>query len=111
MQELPTADITGLTHVHVGLTERGLDEIGNVLRCNIPSDSAGPEENDNALDPRISLVAAGNELLSVEWDAYTITNADELYHAAWGNVEGTASFTTPLSVSYRISDFAGAAAV
>jgi hypothetical protein len=32
----------------------------------------------------------------VEWDGYTITDADELYHAAWGNVSGTATFASPL---------------
>ena len=39
----------------------------------------------------------------VDWDAYSITDADELYHAAWGNVKGTAVYTTPLPVRKRFA--------
>ena len=62
--ETEEEDEAGRSLVKVGLTERGLDEIGNVLRCATPA----------SVD-----VAAGVELLRVDWDAYTVTEADELY--------------------------------
>jgi hypothetical protein len=88
------------TLVKVGLTERGVDDIGNVLRW------VAPREDHSVGIP------AGAELLKVEWDAYTITAADELYHTVWDNVSGSATFTTPVACSLvRINDNALAQAV
>ena len=91
-------DEGGRPLVRVGLTERGLDEIGNVLRC--------------VGTPASVAVSAGAELLRVDWDAYTVTEADELYHAVWGNVDGSAVFNSPLAcMPVRVNDAAFSQAV
>ena len=66
LQELPDRDSPGLARVQMGLTERGLDEIGNVLRWSVPS---GCEEGEIA--QVVGPVAAGDELLRVHTHTHT----------------------------------------
>ena len=64
LQEIPNRDNPELARVQVGLTERGLDEIGNVLRWSVPS-GFDQVPDGGEITQVTGLVAAGDELLRV----------------------------------------------
>ena len=53
--------------VQVGLTARGLEDVGSVLGF------------ERLAEPGTA-IAAGQALLRIDWDAHLISGADELYH-------------------------------
>ena len=67
----------------IGLTERGLQDIGSV------SDYRYLKERSDSTAPPLPL-------LELDWDAYKISNADELYHCSWEAVDGTAIIHSPI---------------
>ena len=70
----------------VGLTQRGLEELGDIESIDGPV-------------ARASLVKAGEPLVSLEWSGFKITEADELYHTVWENVEGVKQISLPVDAS------------
>jgi len=71
--------------VKIGLTPRGLDDIGSVV-------SVTPGKS-----PVGRAVASGQELLNIEWEGHRISNADELYHTKWEGISGVKSVIAPCS--------------
>jgi glycine cleavage system H lipoate-binding protein len=72
-------------HLEIGLTKRGLDDVGDMtlMRSMISSGN-----ND---------VSKGDSLLQIEWEGHAITSADELYHTVWESFSGTTNVETPVS--------------
>jgi glycine cleavage system H lipoate-binding protein len=73
--------------VEIGFTERGMEDIGDVLLLNKAWKTT--ENND--------IVQRGTTLLLIEWEGHSITGADELYHTVWENFSGVSEVVTPLS--------------
>lgn len=75
--------------IEMGLTERGLEEIGDViaLRRYFQSSSNEPEQQK---------VKAGENILAIDFEGHSITNADELYHTVWETFEGTKVIKSPI---------------
>lgn len=44
-----------------------------------------------------SFVAANTPLAEFEWEGYTISSGDELYHVTWGNTSGCTPLALPFS--------------
>jgi glycine cleavage system H lipoate-binding protein len=65
----------GLRRYRIGLTERGLEEIGDVLEVRVLAHVG-------------ERVQASAGLLQVDWSAMRISDGDELYHTKWANIEG-----------------------
>jgi len=77
----------------LGLTRRALEECGSIDR--VTKTSSLPNGTDG--------YAAGTPLMEIEWSAFEISAADELYHTAWENVEG--SFAVACSVPFAEARF------
>lgn len=69
--------------VQVGLTRHGLDHIGDIT--NIIRQSSR------------NSVKAGEGVLKIEWEGFTRTECDELYHAAWESIEGEHIISSPIA--------------
>lgn len=67
----------------IGLTQRGLDDMAEVLAW-------------RKLTPAGHHVEAGTPLASLDWYGYHISEADELYHTTWDAVEGTSFLSSPI---------------
>lgn len=65
---------TAAGSVQFGLTERGLDDVGDVT----------------------SVQLSDSRILQLDWEGYTQTSADELYHTVWESVEGTLEVEAPV---------------
>jgi hypothetical protein len=79
---------SGTTHqsysLEIGLTQRGLDDIGDLT----------------LMKPLVSRAAAihpGHKLLNLEWEGHSITSADELYHTVWESFSGVTTIESPVS--------------
>ena len=71
----------------MGITQRGLGEIGDIDNIHGPALARGAS------------VEAGEVLLSLDWSGFSISEADELYHTVWDNVEGTKEIRLPINAS------------
>lgn len=71
------------TRLRIGLTQRGLQDVGDVRHIHA--------------QPPGARVERGGELLRLEWDALTISDADELYHTRWAAVEGETTLASPVA--------------
>jgi glycine cleavage system H lipoate-binding protein len=69
--------------VEIGLTSRGLEDIGDVLTV-------------TEICSKGSIVEAGSPILKLDWDGHLITSADELYHTVWETIEGETVIHSPL---------------
>jgi hypothetical protein len=67
----------------MGLTERGLEELGDVIAL-------------RKLFTPDTKITAGDAILNIDWEGHSITSADELYHTVWETVEGTKSIRSPV---------------
>ena len=72
----------------LGLTARGLEDVGSIDRI-MPLVEAGDRVDRNT------------PLVEIEWAAYRIGAADELYHSAWANVEGSYTLEGPAPCTLR----------
>ena len=77
--------------LEIGITERGLDDIGDIQ--NITSIHRSMNNDNNS--PQ--LVQRGDELLQIHFDGHTRTSADELYHAIWETYSDKVSIQSPIS--------------
>ncbi len=75
-----------LWKVDVGITERGLDEIGDVTL--VEKTIAKPQNNIK--------LNYGDEVLTINWDAHYISSADELYHTSWESISDFTVVKSPL---------------
>jgi hypothetical protein len=89
--------------VQVGITERGLDDLGDVTSVlQIPAlnknDSTSNNHSGGALQQNASAnVVAGQDLIRIHWEGYAQTSADELYHTVWETIEGAHTIPSPVS--------------
>jgi hypothetical protein len=85
--------------VQVGITERGLDDLGDVtsvlqahaFKNNNTTTNSALQQNPSAI------VFAGQDLIRIHWEGYAQTSADELYHTVWDTIEGVETFPSPVS--------------
>ena len=78
--------------VEIGLTARGLEEVGDIVSL----------RKMRTPDTKIK---EGDAILVVEWEGHSITNADELYHTIWETLEGAKTIRSPVNgVIETISD-------
>jgi hypothetical protein len=71
--------------VQMGLTAAGLDHLGDVTAIERVSSTS------------TTAVTAGDTLLQIQWEGYTHTAADELYHTVWESIEGTTVLQSPVT--------------
>lgn len=72
--------------VRLGLTERALEDIGDLVEANPLVDAT-------------SRVERSDNLLRISWTAMSISDGDELYHTRWANVEGEHHVIAPFACS------------
>eukprot|EP00978_Attheya_sp_CCMP212_P001176 scaffold2447_cov53-Attheya_sp.AAC.4 len=85
--------------VNVGLTDRALDDIGDVLSMDSLLSSSAANNNDMSNDNANEgiVVERGQTMMEIKWDGHAITSADELYHTVWENIEGMTPIQSPVS--------------
>jgi hypothetical protein len=67
----------------MGLTQRGCDDIGEVVAC---THLAAP----------LRRVESGAALFKLDWEAHSVSTADELYHTTWQIIEREHIIRAPL---------------
>ena len=67
----------------IGFTRAGVEQLGSVSRV------------DKCLEVG-DKVEPGNTLITLSWEGYKRTAADELYHAVWDSIEGTTALRSPI---------------
>jgi hypothetical protein len=75
--------------VDVGLTCRGIEDIGDVQDYEFNSDlvqATTYSSSSSSSSPRRILTAETETVLTIHWDAHRITAADELYHTVWETI-------------------------
>eukprot|EP00979_Chaetoceros_neogracilis_P002569 scaffold435_cov275-Chaetoceros_neogracile.AAC.21 len=91
--------------INVGLTERGLDDIGDITSIQISSQFKMPSHeslkspnngNKNNPIPVPVPVRYGQDIVKLNWDGHLITKADELYHTVWETISETTSVVAPV---------------
>jgi glycine cleavage system H lipoate-binding protein len=91
--------------IDVGLTERGLDDIGDITSIQISSQFKMPSHeslkspnngNKNNPIPVPVPVSYGQDIVKLNWDGHLITKADELYHTIWETISETTSVVAPV---------------
>mmetsp|Transcript_21185 Transcript_21185/g.42753 ORF Transcript_21185/g.42753 Transcript_21185/m.42753 type:complete len:169 (-) Transcript_21185:303-809(-) len=75
-------NIKGGWIVSLGLTERGIEDIGDI-ECIEPMFGTVKFDGKD-----LGEVKMGEPLLSVKWDGMTQNAADELYHTSWEMISG-----------------------
>lgn len=89
--------------VQVGLTERGLENIGDItaIESLVEGAAAAAQTTTNTQTtttttnvPRVERDAA---LVQIQWEAHRITTADELYHTQWDTLAVTTTIRSPLA--------------
>ena len=70
--------------VQVGITDRGLDDIGDITSVKPAIPDVGTE------------LKRGDDLVNIEWDGHAITAADELYHTVWETISGVKTIQSPV---------------
>ena len=79
--------------VQVGITNRGLQNIGDVTAVEIVKEDL----QKSWIRGNMAKIQAGEELVSLQWEGYSRTAADELYHTVWESVEGTEIIRSPVT--------------
>ena len=74
--------------VEIGISARGLADIGDVT-----SITAHRDRNETSG----WFARAGDNLVTIDWDAHIITSADELYHTIWDTVSEQTVLRAPIS--------------
>ena len=73
-----------LYSLEIGLTERGLQDIGDLTMMKRMVASDMP-------------IKRGHELVNIEWEGHSITCADELYHTVWETFSGSTLVESPVT--------------
>lgn len=83
--------LAGTYILEVGLTKRGVEDIGDVSSILLERD---PDESFNE----------GADLLRIKWEGHSITAADELYHTAWESIDGVTKLKSPVAGTIKSTD-------
>lgn len=103
----PVMPLPPLFMVDVGLTKRGLDDIGDITSIQIIPSAFHKKTLEKASQEEVSLpplplklpvhaVKYGQEIVKLNWDAHLITGADELYHTVWETISETTTIVAPV---------------
>ncbi|KAL3925978.1 MAG: hypothetical protein SGILL_000025 [Bacillariaceae sp.] len=76
----------------IGLTERGIEDIGDVTSVQSTVLSQQDRQNDKDFQ-----VKRGQELLQIHFEGHAITAADELYHTSWETFSDQLNVVSPIS--------------
>jgi glycine cleavage system H lipoate-binding protein len=71
--------------VQLGLTDFGVDQIGNIQALKLKAKLGEP-------------LAKGEPICDLDWEGFIITDGDELYHTRWDNREGKHTIHAPFSI-------------
>ena len=82
-QKLVWLRLLGPTRATLGFTRAGIDNIGSIVSARRAVDVG-------------DRVGRGHPLVSLSWEGYSRTAADELYHAVWESTEGVADLQAPI---------------
>ena len=85
-----------LLHIELGLTQQGLDRLGDVTSIAAAASAAGAADPTQQQRIPSCRFQAGDVIASVHWEGFRITSADELYHTVWNNVEGCNPILAPV---------------
>ena len=82
--------------MEIGLTKRGLDDIGDV--SSITTHSHHRHKEDRAEDKYVVDNKYHDDLLlcTIDWEGHSITGADELYHTVWETFERQTRIYSPI---------------
>lgn len=69
--------------LELGLTQRGIDDIGDVTSITLIPD-------------RESTIRVGENVVRIEWDGHYRSEADELYHATWETYSEVTTLALPI---------------
>ena len=86
--------------VQVGLTERGLENIGDITAIESLVEGTAASVHNNTQKMRTNLhsrVEREAALVQIQWEAHRITTADELYHTQWDTLVDTTTIRSPLT--------------
>jgi hypothetical protein len=83
--------------VQVGITARGLDDLGDVTSVLQAQAFKNTTNNEITSKNPSAIVVAGQDLIQIHWEGYAQTSADELYHTVWDTIEGVQTFPSPVS--------------
>lgn len=92
-----SSDGAGDWRVDVGMTFRGIEDIGDVQKYEFETDIVQAANSSLALLPRRILSAGKDTVLTIHWDAHHITAADELYHTVWETISEQTLVTCPVN--------------
>ena len=81
--------------VEVGLTQRGLQDIGDISKV-MYNQSLSRQSHNRKTDLGWK-AQTGDPLLSIEWECHSISSADELYHTVWESISETTHIKSPVS--------------
>jgi hypothetical protein len=82
-----TADADLQVLMDIGITDRGLEDIGDVTSIEIIDKNSSEDRN----------ITFGEPIIKLHWDAHLITNADELYHTVWESISETTNIVSPVN--------------
>ena len=93
--------------VQVGITERGLEDIGDITAIDSLMDGAAvsavsaSQSTTNTHTQKMRKnrhrVERDAALIQIQWEAHRITTADELYHTSWDTLADTTTIRSPLA--------------
>ena len=82
-------EVRHLLELEMGLTQRGLEDVGDVTAMKSMVVSS------NHRHP--SVVSQHDDLAIIEWEGFTRSSSDELYHAQWGTFSGETRLKAPIN--------------
>lgn len=77
-----------LVRLEIGLTERGVEDIGDVTSI---------QPMVATVNCNRSTIAKGQEILQIHYEGHCITKADELYHTVWETYSDKKSVHSPVA--------------
>ncbi len=100
-----SASSSPLAIVDVGLTFRGMEDIGDVSGItssmevqNSSIRSKHQEGSNSNVDMNMkTFISAGEAVMKIEWDGHAHSEADELYHAVWETFTEVTNISSPVS--------------
>mmetsp|Transcript_4354 Transcript_4354/g.11963 ORF Transcript_4354/g.11963 Transcript_4354/m.11963 type:complete len:209 (+) Transcript_4354:68-694(+) len=93
----------GLYLLEIGLTPRGLEDIGDLaaIQSAVFQPKLSTNHNEEEEEDPQRTIRRGDDLLTIEWQGHSITGADELYHTVWDSFEGRTQLKAPVSGRIR----------
>ena len=86
-----TETVRHLLELEMGLTQRGLEDVGDVtaMKALITTSNHHRQHHHS--------VSQHDDLAIIEWEGFTRSSSDELYHAQWGTFSGETRLKAPIN--------------